>query len=71
MHAFFQVVHVDLPRARVRTSMHIVSCRSTSNYAVGYGCRSERVSDDFHARFSATWREYRYLVFEGDAPGLR
>jgi tRNA pseudouridine38-40 synthase len=28
------------------------------------------VSDEFHARFSATWREYRYLVLEGGAPGL-
>jgi tRNA pseudouridine38-40 synthase len=32
--------------------------------------RAEPVSDDFHARFSATWREYRYLVLENNAPGL-
>ena len=32
--------------------------------------RAEPVSDDFHARYSATWREYRYLVFEEARPNL-
>ena len=33
--------------------------------------RAEPVSDDFHARYSAIWREYRYLVLEDDAAGAR
>jgi tRNA pseudouridine38-40 synthase len=32
--------------------------------------RAEPVSTEFHARFSAQWREYRYLVLESQAPGL-
>jgi tRNA pseudouridine38-40 synthase len=28
------------------------------------------VGNDFHARFSATWREYRYLVLETSPPAL-
>ncbi len=32
--------------------------------------RAEPVSEDFHARYSATWREYRYLVFEEARPNL-
>jgi tRNA pseudouridine38-40 synthase len=32
--------------------------------------RAEPVEHDFHARFSATWREYRYLVLESKPPGL-
>jgi len=28
------------------------------------------VGQDFHARFSATWREYRYLVLETSPPAL-
>jgi tRNA pseudouridine38-40 synthase len=32
--------------------------------------RVAQVSDDFHARFSAIWREYRYLVLETPPPAL-
>jgi tRNA pseudouridine38-40 synthase len=32
--------------------------------------RAEPVGDDFHARHSAIWREYRYLVLENNEPGL-
>jgi tRNA pseudouridine38-40 synthase len=32
--------------------------------------RAEPVSEEFHARYSATWREYRYLVFEDSRPNL-
>ena len=32
--------------------------------------RAQPVSDEFHARFSALWREYRYLVLESRPPAL-
>ena len=76
VHAFHQVVHVDLPRT---LREHAVACsspsdspaRSTSNCAVASGsCAPRSVGDDFHARFSATWREYRYLVLETPPPAL-
>jgi tRNA pseudouridine38-40 synthase len=75
VHAFAQVVHVDLP---------------VTLFAVKRGPDSERlmrslnqqlrgrikvlaarpVEQEFHARFSATWREYRYLVLETSPPAL-
>jgi len=75
VHAFAQVVHVELPTRlfakdrgpdpeRLMTSLNkqlrgrirVLAARPTS--------------DDFHARFSATWREYRYLVLEMTPPAL-
>jgi tRNA pseudouridine38-40 synthase len=32
--------------------------------------KAQKVSSDFHARFSATWRAYRYLVLETTPPAL-
>jgi tRNA pseudouridine38-40 synthase len=73
VHAFHQVVHVDLPRAiKVRTLEGERLANSLNKQLRGRVqiLRAEPVSDDFHARFSATWREYRYLVLENNAPGL-
>ncbi len=75
VHAFAQVVHVDLPtrlfakdrgpdperlmmslNKQLRGRIRVLAARA--------------VSGDFHARFSAQWREYRYLVLEMTPPAL-
>ncbi len=73
VHAFAQVAHVDLPLApSARTPSGERLARSLNKQLRGrvHVSRIDPVGDDFHARFSATWREYRYLVLEGEAPGL-
>ncbi|MGH3732253.1 MAG: tRNA pseudouridine(38-40) synthase TruA [Acidimicrobiales bacterium] len=73
VHAFHQVVHVDLPRATKVRSLDGVRLANSLNKQLRGRVqilRAEPVPDDFHARFSATWREYRYLVMENNAPGL-
>ena len=73
VHAFNQVVHVDLPAVvKVRSLDSERLMRSLNKQLRGRVqiLRAEPVSDDFHARFSATWREYRYLVLESHEPGL-
>jgi len=73
VHAFKQVIHVDLPRVtKVRSleSDRLVSSLNKQLRGRIQILRAQRVDDDFHARFSATWREYRYLVLESSAPGL-
>jgi tRNA pseudouridine38-40 synthase len=75
VHAFAQVVHVDLPSdffasrggpdaprlVRALNRQLRGRVRVLSAYAV---------DDSFHARFSAQWREYRYLVLETTPPAL-
>jgi tRNA pseudouridine38-40 synthase len=73
VHAFNQVVHVDLPVVvKVRSLDSDRLMRSLNKQLRGRVqiLRAEPVSDDFHARFSALWREYRYLVLETPEPGL-
>ena len=73
VHAFHQVVHVDLPRAtRVRSLEGDRLANSLNKQLRGRVqiLSAKPVPDDFHARFSARWREYRYLVLENNAPGL-
>jgi tRNA pseudouridine38-40 synthase len=73
VHAFGQVVHVDLPvNAGVRRleGPRLVASLNKQLRGRIQVLAAEPVSDDFHARFSATWREYRYLVLEGLEPGL-
>jgi tRNA pseudouridine38-40 synthase len=73
VHAFFQVVHVDLPavlKVRAFSAERLVNALNKQLRGRIQILRAEPVSHDFHARFSATWREYRYLVLESDAPGL-
>jgi tRNA pseudouridine38-40 synthase len=66
VHAIGQVVHVDLPTARkpfaVQQGINFhLATRQISVIAV------EEVSDDFHARFSATKREYLYRIINRSA----
>ncbi len=75
VHALAQVVHVDLPSewaatARIPAPERLV--RSLNSQLGGrVRVSAARVaSEDFHARFSARWRAYRYLVLEEDGPAL-
>ena len=62
VHATGQVAHIDLATDRfdARTVMNAVNAhlvpRPVAVLAV------ETVGPDFHARFSATWRAYRYVI---------
>jgi len=67
------VVHVDLPRAAKVRSLEGGRLRDSLNKQLRGRVQilsAAPVDDEFHARFSATWREYRYLVLEHNAPGL-
>jgi len=75
VHAFAQVVHVDLPTrlfARHRGPDPERLMRTLNKQLRGQVrvMRAQPVRDDFHARFSALWREYRYLVLESTPPAL-
>jgi tRNA pseudouridine38-40 synthase len=73
VHAFNQVVHVDLPalvKVRSLESERLMNSLNKQLRGRIQILRAEPVGDDFHARYSATWREYRYLLLEGDEPGL-
>jgi tRNA pseudouridine38-40 synthase len=75
VHAFAQVVHVDLPTtlfATVRGPEPERLVRSLNQQLRGRikVLAARRVDPTFHARYSATWREYRYLVLETTPPAL-
>ena len=75
VHAFAQVVHVDLPTALFATKRGPDPARLRRSLNQQLRGRlqvleARPVTDEFHARFSARWRQYRYLVIESDAPGL-
>jgi tRNA pseudouridine38-40 synthase len=75
VHAFAQVVHVDLPSTLFKANRGPDPerlARSLNKQLRGRVrvLRAMPVGDDFHARFSATWREYRYLVLETTPPAL-
>ena len=75
VHAFGQVVHVDLPLtlfAKNRGPDPERLMRSLNKQLRGRVqiLAARPVDDDFHARFAAQWREYRYLVLEASPPGL-
>ena len=66
VHALHQVVHVDLPaRPRTRTAPEPARLVTSLNAQLRgriHVIAATPVEDSFHARFSATWRAYRYLV---------
>jgi tRNA pseudouridine38-40 synthase len=75
VHAFAQVVHVDLPVklfSNVRGPDSNRLMRSLNQQLRGRikVLAAQTVDGDFHARFSAKWREYRYLVLETSPPAL-
>lgn len=75
VHAFAQVVHVDLPTvlfAKTRGPDPERLMLSLNKQLRGriQVLRAQVLDDEFSARFSARWREYRYLVLEATPPGL-
>jgi tRNA pseudouridine38-40 synthase len=75
VHAFAQVVHVDLPvtlfgNQRGPDAKRLM--RSLNQQLRGRikVLAARPVDPEFHARYSATWREYRYLVLETSPPAL-
>jgi tRNA pseudouridine38-40 synthase len=75
VHAFAQVVHVDLPVklfAAKRGPDADRLMRSLNQQLRGRikVLAARAVDQSFHARFSALWREYRYLVLETSPPAL-
>jgi tRNA pseudouridine38-40 synthase len=75
VHAFAQVVHVDLPVKLFSTQrgpdaerlMRSLNQQLRGRIKV---LAARHVDQSFHARYSATWREYRYLVLETSPPAL-
>jgi tRNA pseudouridine38-40 synthase len=75
VHAFAQVIHVDLPTPLFANDRgpEVPRLVRALNQQLGgriMVLRAMPVDDEFHARFSATWREYRYLVLEEAPPAL-
>lgn len=75
VHAFAQVIHVDLPPQlfpdlrgdETERLMRSINMQLAGRVRI---LKVQRVDDNFHARFSATWRAYRYLVVESEGPAL-
>jgi tRNA pseudouridine38-40 synthase len=75
VHAFAQVIHVDLPTTLFSTErgpdperlMRSLNQQLRGRIKV---LAAQPVDHEFHARFSASWREYRYLVLETSPPSL-
>jgi tRNA pseudouridine38-40 synthase len=75
VHAFAQVVHVDLPLTLFSSDRGPEAQRLMRSLNQQLRGRikvldARPVDQSFHARFSATWREYRYLVLESPPPAL-
>ena len=69
VHALVQVVHFDTAAVRPDTAwVRGVNAHLPSSIAVRW---AQPVPDEFHARFSALGRRYRYLLLNrGERPGL-
>ncbi len=75
VHALAQVVHVDLPTRlfvddrgpEIERLVRSLNRQLRGRVVV---VRATPVDGEFHARFSATWRAYRYLVIESAEPAL-
>ena len=75
VHALAQVIHVDLPAplfSDERGPEDRRLLRSLNGQLAGRVrvLAARAVEPGFHARFSARWREYRYLVIEAEPPAL-
>lgn len=61
VHGFNQVIHFDSPVDRGQAAWELgMNTNLPKDIAVKW---SRPVSDDFHARFSATARQYRYIIY--------
>ena len=75
VHAWAQTVHVDLPEPlyrdqRAEESDRLVRSLNAQLAGRVRVLRALPVATEFHARFSALWRAYRYLVVPDGGPGL-
>ncbi len=75
VHAFAQVVHVDLPLTLFAVKRGPDAARLVRSLNQQLRGRikvlaARPVEATFHARHSAIWREYRYLVLETTGPSL-
>jgi tRNA pseudouridine38-40 synthase len=75
VHAFAQVVHVDLPLTlfTVDRGPDPQRLMRSLNQQLRGRIRvldATPVDQSFHARYSASWREYRYLVLDTSPPAL-
>ena len=73
VHATGQVAHFDLPDdAPTGTTFSEEKMREALNYFIGKQdisiLKAEKVSQDFHARYSATERAYIYRICNREAP---
>ncbi|GHD56592.1 tRNA pseudouridine synthase A [Thalassobaculum fulvum] len=68
VHAEAQVAHLDLASERfeARTVMNAVNAHLRPLPVAVLA--AEAVGEDFHARFSAVWRAYRYVIVNRRAP---
>lgn len=63
VHATNQVVHFDTEKVRsIRAWIHGVNSFLPKDISVKWG---KELPDSFHARYSATARRYRYLIYNG------
>ncbi|WP_152206706.1 tRNA pseudouridine(38-40) synthase TruA [Marinobacter changyiensis] len=69
VHASYQVVHFDTPSVRdMRAWVMGINTGLPPAAAVHW---AGAVAEDFHARFSATFRRYRYIIFNHEVrPGI-
>ena len=67
VHAKGQVAHVDLEKVMVLESLQNAINHHLRPHPIAV-IRTTEVSDDFHARFSATGREYLYRIINRRAP---
>ncbi len=69
VHASYQVVHFDTPALRTRRSWVMgINTSLPESVSVHW---AGRVPDHFHARFSALYRRYRYLIYNHPVrPGI-
>jgi tRNA pseudouridine38-40 synthase len=75
VHAFAQVIHVDLPLTLFGNDRGPVAKRLIRSLNQQLRGRikiiaAHPVESNFHARHSASWREYRYIILETSPPAL-
>lgn len=68
VHALAQVAHLDIARDMADFNvMHALNYHLEPLTSQVIVTKAERVADDFHARFSATFRSYCYLIVNRQA----
>jgi len=67
VHALGQVAHLDLASEKPADTLRAALNHHLKPQPIAV-VEAEAVPDDFHARFSATWRRYRYRILNRRAP---